>query len=94
MDDVTEKIHARTMITLLEKVIEDRVQNRADVVAYSIGGRSLSREPLENLYRLLNRYRGEFAFRKRGGKRESIFTYRGTFGHVTGIRGGSDGIVG
>lgn len=68
VDDVTRDVHARTMVKLLEKIIEDRVTNRADVVSYSIGGRSLAREPLENLYSMLNKYRWEYDRITRGGK--------------------------
>ena len=66
------KIHEQEVITLLENIIEDRLQNRTDVIAYSLGGRSISREPLDNLRKMLSDYREAMAVRKRGGRYEKV----------------------
>jgi len=51
------RTHARTVLEAIEAVIESRATK--DQQAYSIGGRSLSRTPVEELIRLRSFYRAE-----------------------------------
>ena len=92
VEPTERKIHERTMITLLEKILEDRLADRGDVVSYSLGGRSLAREPIDALYQLLAKYKDAFARRKRGGRQKKVFGYSDVAGIPNyGTTGGSGG---
>ena len=84
VDDVTQKVHERTMIVLLENILEDRMQNHTDVIAYSIGGRNTAREPINEIYYMLARYKEAFNAKKRGGRPDYRISYKETFGRGSG----------
>ena len=86
VDDVEQKVHERTMIVLLEKILEDRLTNKSDMIGYSIGGRSMSREPISAIYFMLARYRQAYATKKRGGRPDYRLSYAETFGRGNGWR--------
>lgn len=53
------RTHAKKVLDAIEAVIENRAS--LDQESYSINGRSLARTPLEELFKLRQRYRNEYA---------------------------------
>lgn len=57
--DADPRSHAKKMIDLLQDVLEGRAEN--DVIYYMIGGRAISKIPLDDLRKLLQDYKAEYS---------------------------------
>lgn len=66
VDADTVVTHAAKMLPIIEAVIEGRVP--ADVEQYTIGGRQLTKIPIQDLIGIRNLYRAELVRQRRAGK--------------------------
>ena len=79
-DPSAKALHEAVMIPIIEQAMEDRLKNTGDISAYTIGGRSISTMPIEELRRLRARYKETVATIKRKGKMARLFGYSETYG--------------